>query len=219
MAKPLVMLGAGGHASVLAEILFATKQPLLAVVTPDIIQPTSLLAGLQQITEDKLLLNSFGPEEVDLVNGLGSVPGNDLRYNLFNYFTEQGYSFASVISPHALVSSYAKLDEGVQIMAGAIIQTNATIGKNTLINTGAIVEHDCIIGVHNHLAPGTTLSGNVTTAKQVHIGTGANVIQGIQIGEQAVIGAGVSIAKNVPAQQVIIPAANRIATQEKIVND
>lgn len=216
MAKPLVMLGAGGHAAVLAEILLEQKQPLIAVVAPDPIPANSPLAGLERIASDEQLLSTHSPEEVELVNGLGSIPGNNLRWELFKFFSEKGYRFASVISPKANLSSYLELAEGVQIMMGAQVQTNVSIGKNSIINTGAIVEHDCKIGAHNHLAPGVTLSGGVMTASQVHIGTGASVIQNIQIGEQAVIGAGTTVVKNVPAQQTIIPAAIRVISKENI---
>lgn len=216
MAKPLVMLGAGGHAAVLAEILLEQKQPLIAVVAPDPIPANSPLAGLKQIASDEQLLSTYSPEEVELVNGLGSIPGNNLRWKLFEFFSEKGYRFASVISPKANLSNYLALAEGVQIMMGAQVQTNASIGKNTIINTGAIVEHDCKIGAHNHLAPGVTLSGGVITASQVHIGTGASVIQNIQIGEQAVIGAGTAVVRNVPAKQIIIPAAIRVISKENI---
>jgi len=216
MAKPLVLLGAGGHAAVVAEILLEQKQPLIAVVAPDPIPANSPLIGLMRIASDEQLLSTYSPEEVELVNGLGSIPGNNLRWKLFDFFSEKGYRFASVISPKANLSNYLDLAEGVQIMMGAQIQTSARIGKNTIINTGAIVEHDCKIGAHNHLAPGATLSGGVITAKQVHIGTGASVIQNIQIGEQAVIGAGTTVVRNMPAQQTIIPAAIRVISKEKV---
>ena len=212
--KPLVMLGAGGHAAVLAEILLEQKLPLIAVVAPDPIPANSPLAGLKRITSDEQLLSTYLPEEVGLVNGLGSIPGNNLRWRIFEFFSEKGYRFARVISPKANLSNYLELAEGVQIMMGAQVQTNASIGKNSIINTGATVEHDCKIGAHNHIAPGVTLSGGVITAKQVHVGTGASVIQNIQIGEQAVIGAGTTVVRDVPAQQRIIPAASRVISKE-----
>lgn len=211
--RPLVILGAGGHAAVLAEILLEQNRPLIAVVAPDSIPANSPLAGLKRIASDEQLLSTYSSEEVELVNGLGSIPGNNLRWKLFELFSEKGYRFTSVISAKANLSNYLDLAEGVQIMMGAQIQTNASIGKNSIINTGAIVEHDCEIGAHNHIAPGVTLSGGVTTANQVHIGTGASVIQNIQIGEQAVIGAGTTIVRDVPALQTIIPAGNRVISK------
>lgn len=210
------MLGAGGHAAVLAEMLLEQNRPLIAVIAPDPIPVNSPLAGLKRIASDEQLLSTYSPKEVELVNGLGSIPSNNLRWKLFEFFSAKGYRFASVISPKANLSNYLELAEGVQIMMGAQIQTNASIGKNSIINTGAIVEHDCKIGAHSHIAPGVTLSGGVIVGQQVHIGTAASVIQSIKIGKQAVIGAGTSIVRDVPAMQTVVPAANRVISKEKI---
>lgn len=210
MSKPLVVIGAGGHASVLAETLLTEGRKIIAVVSPEIIMDSSPLAGISRLTSDEALLTTYSPEQVELVNGMGAIPGNDLHFRLFNYFSEHGYRFVSVISPNATVSKYAQLADGVQIMTGAIVQTNASIGTNCIINSGAIIEHDCCIGAHNHIAPSATLSGGVITESQVHVGTGACVIQGIKIGNKSVIGAGCSVVRDVPAMQVIIPARCRI---------
>lgn len=210
MFKPLVILGAGGHATVLAELLLAEGRQIIAVVSPEVIKGTSPLSGIERITSDQELLTTYTSEEVDLVNGIGAMPNNDLHFRLFNYFSEQGYRFSSAISPYAMVSKSAQLAEGVQVMTGAIVQTNASIGINSLINSGAIIEHNCSIGSHNHIAPGATLSGAVVTASQVHVGTGANIIQAIKIGQKAVIGAGCTIVRDVPAKQVIVPARSRV---------
>lgn len=210
MFKPLVIIGAGGHAAVLAEILMTRGRKIVAVVSPNVITDNSPLAGINRIKTDEALLSAYLPEQVELVNGMGATPGNDLHFQLFNYFSEHGYYFESVISPDAIVSKYARLADGVQIMSGAIVQTNASISMNCIINSGAIIEHDCYIGAHNHIAPNATLSGGVITESQVHVGTGANVIQSIKIGEQAVIGAGCTVVRDVPAKQVIVPARSRI---------
>lgn len=210
MTKPLVMLGAGGHAAVLAEILRAQGRPLTAVVSPEPVQSRRPLTGLRRLESDESLLAQYGPEEVELVNGLGSLPGKDLQWKLYQRFIELGYSFTSVISPYAILSDYVELGLGVQIMTGAIVQAGSYIGDNTLLNSGCIVEHDCKIGSHNHIAPGATLSGGVSTGIRVHIGTGANVIQSLNIGDHAVIGAGTTIARDVPPHQTLIPARSRI---------
>lgn len=210
MSKPLVIIGAGGHAAVLAEILMTRGRKIVAVVSPEVITDNSPLAGINRIKTDEALLTAYFPEQVELVNGMGATPGNDLHSRLFDYFSEHGYHFESVISPDAIVSKYARLADGVQIMSGAIVQTNASISMNCIINSGAIIEHDCYIGAHNHIAPNATLSGGVITETQVHVGTGANVIQSIKIGEQAVIGAGCTVVRDVPAKQVIVPARSRI---------
>lgn len=210
MPKPIVILGSGGHASVLAEILLNEGREIVAVVSPEPINESSPLTGVSRLANDESLLDAYSFDEVELVNGIGAIPGNDMHYRLFNYFLSRRYRFASVISPHAIISRSAKIAESVQIMHGAVIQTNAIIGVNCLINSGAIVEHDCFIGPHNHIAPNATLSGGVVTGDRVHIGTGANVIQSIKIGHQAIVGAGCTVIRNIEEKQVIVPARNRI---------
>ncbi|MDN3454374.1 MULTISPECIES: acetyltransferase [unclassified Psychrobacter] len=214
MSKPLVVIGSGGHASVIADILLSEGRTVVAAVSPDEIKDNNPLKGIKRLMTDVSLLDTYSPEEVDLVNGLGSLPDNTLRTNLFDYFSNYGYKFQSVIAPSAIIAGGVRLEGGVQVMHGAIIQTNASIGKNCIINSGSVVEHDCIIGAHNHIAPNATLSGGVVTGDQVHIGTGANIIQGITIGQRAVIGAGCTIIKDVKEGQVIVPARNRIIREE-----
>nr|WP_317200235.1 acetyltransferase [uncultured Psychrobacter sp.] len=210
MLKPIVILGSGGHSNILAELIIAEGRKIVAVVSPDNIEKSSPLSGIRQIMTDEEVLSTYESAQIELVNGIGTIPSNDTKFRLFNYFSENGYRFASVISPHAILAKSVKLEEGVQIMSGAIIQTNAIIGMNSLINSGAIVEHDCYIGAHNHIAPGATLSGSVTTGSQVHVGTGANIIQNIKIGHKAIVGAGCTVIRDISEEQVVVPARNRI---------
>lgn len=214
MSKPLIVIGSGGHASVIADILLNQGRTIVATVSPDEIKDNSPLKGIKRLMTDASLLDTYSPEEFDLVNGLGALPGNTLRTNLFDYFSNYGYKFQSVIAPSAIIAGGVKLEGGVQVMHGAIIQTNASIAKNCIVNSGSIVEHDCVIGAHNHIAPGATLSGGVITGDQVHIGTGASIIQSIKIGERAVIGAGCTIIRDVKDGQVIVPARNRVIREE-----
>lgn len=203
--KPILLLGAGGHASVLADMLRQQDAIIVGVVSPDIDSSRETLAGFHHFRSDDDVL-AFDKNKYLLVNGIGSLPGHDLRFSVYKKFIAAGYRFASVIAGSAIVSPYAMLGEGVQVMPGAIIQAGAVIGDNTIINTGAIIEHDCRIGADNHIAPGVTLSGQVETAANVHIGTGASVIQCIKIDEHSVIGAGAVVTQDVPARHTVYPA-------------
>jgi sugar O-acyltransferase (sialic acid O-acetyltransferase NeuD family) len=194
--KPILVIGGGGHAAVLVEILRQTNQDIIGIVAPVIDSRRKILEGIRHFKDDTDILQ-FPSESVFLVNGIGSLPGNPTRETIYNKFVEMGYQFANVTAPSSIVSKYADLDQGVQILPGAIVQCGAKIGRNTIVNSGAIVEHDCVIGGHNHLAPGAMLSGEIWTGDSVHIGTGAVVIQSIAIGHGATVGAGANITKDV----------------------
>lgn len=205
MSKPLLIIGAGGHASVLVDILRQQKREILGVVSPQIESKSKVFDGIEHFKSDDDVLK-FDNQSVNLVNGIGSLPGNHLRAVLFNKFKTLGYEFETVVANNAIVSDYAELAEGVQIFAGAIVQTNTSIGANTIINTGSIIDHDCIIGRHNHIAPGVTLSGHVSTSEYVHIGTGASVIQSVSIGGNSIVGAGATATKNIADNMVYYPS-------------
>lgn len=202
MTKLLLILGSGGHAAVLVDILQMQKREIQGVVSPDIDSCRHIFDELKHYSQDDDVL-SFASESIRLVNGVGSLPGNNLRTKLYQQFESKGYEFETVIASTAVVSNYAEIGQGVQVMEGAIINSGAKIGENTIINTGAIVEHDCIIGAHNHIAPGAVLSGQVLTADHVHIGTGACIMQCISIGEHVVVGIGAIVTEDVPSVHIV----------------
>lgn len=193
MSKPLIIIGNGGHAGVLAEILLAQNQEIIGFTAPE---SERNAFGLNYLGPDAII-EKYQPSEVLLVMGLGMLGPFSLREKIYEQFVSKGYNFASVIHPTAIISSSASLGKGVQIMAGAIIQTKAMIADNTIINTGVIVDHDGQIGTHVHIAPGSQISGGVRIDKSTHIGTGTTIIQGIHIGEGCLVGAGSVVVKHI----------------------
>jgi sugar O-acyltransferase (sialic acid O-acetyltransferase NeuD family) len=202
--KKIFVLGSGGHASVLVDILTQQQKNISGLAGPNEKELRENLVNLKRYQDADLL--AFNKDEILLINGIGSIPESSLRLKLYNKFIQLGYLFKSVISSKAIVSPHAFLGIGVQIMQGAIIQAGAKIGDNTIINSGAIIDHDCIIGCNNHIAPGVTLSGQVESKNNVHFGTGSSVIQSVLIGENCVIGAGATITKDIEDNQIVYPA-------------
>ncbi|MGR5220983.1 acetyltransferase [Vibrio parahaemolyticus] len=192
-SKPLVMIGAGGHATVLAEVL--QQQPIVAIVSPE--KPEALVfEGIKHIQYDDDLVNMWQPEDVLLVNGIGQLPNKHVRRKVAEFYRDLGYQFATVVSPAALVSNSVVLGSGAQVLCGAIIHGETKIGAHSIINTGAIVEHHCQVAEHCHIAPSSTLCGGVSVAKNSHIGASATIIPQISIGEECMVGAGAVVTQN-----------------------
>jgi sugar O-acyltransferase (sialic acid O-acetyltransferase NeuD family) len=193
--KPLIIIGGGGHASVLVDILLSQGREVLAVISTDDISQRAIFIGIKHFKKDYDIL-AFNPDEVLLVNGLGMLPKSNVKYELNEWFLSLGYHFETVVAESALVSPFAKLGEGTQVFSGAIVQAGAILGEHSVINSGAIVEHDCIIGRYNHIAPRATLCGQVVTEDRVYIGAGATIVHNIRIGDSSVVGAGTIVTKN-----------------------
>ena len=205
MNDGVLLIGSGGHASVVLEILIEKKINIIGYVSPLAATNEKLFSDFHWFKSDENILQ-FDNKVIKLANGIGSLPGSTLRADIYNKYKESGYCFATLVSKEAIVSKYVYLDEGVQVMRGAIIQTGASIGYNSIVNTGSIVDHDCSIGSNNHIAPGVTLSGQVTSQKNVHFGTGSTVIQSINVNENVIIGAGATITKDIANNTICYPA-------------
>ena len=193
MNKPIIIIGNGGHASVLTEILLLQQRDILGYTAP---KEETNSYGVKYLGTDKVI-EEYSPEEVELVLGLGTVCVSSVRRTIFEEMKKLGYTFVTCIHPQSIISFTARLAEGTQIMAGSIIQPHVEIGENTIINTGTIIEHNCLIGAYVHIAPGTTLSGGVIIGNGSHVGTGSSIIQGIEIGKNTLIGAGSVIISNI----------------------
>ncbi|WP_259549300.1 acetyltransferase [Heyndrickxia sp. FSL K6-6286] len=193
MDKPVIIIGNGGHAKVITDILLFQNRDIIGFTAP---QKESNAYQIAYLGKDEAILQ-FKPDEIELINGIGSVKDTENRKNIYLYFKSCNYIFSSVVHPSALIANSVELGEGVQIMAGSVIQPFAKIADNTIVNTSVSIDHDCHIGKHCHIAPGCTFSGMVSIGDCSHIGTGTTIIQNIKIGSHVLIGAGSLVIHNI----------------------
>lgn len=198
---PRILVGAGGHARVLLSTVLQLGQHITGVVDPDKSQAEQL--GISYLGDDEAVF-TFDTAEVLLINGVGSVASISNRLKVYESFRKRGYRFASVIHPSAIIAPEVQLADGVQIMAGAILQVGSVVAEDCIINTGARIDHDCVIEAHAHVAPGAVLSGGVHVGARTHVGAGATVIQGVRIGSDAIVGAGAVVLSDVPAASTVV---------------
>lgn len=205
MSSSVLMIGAGGHARVLLDVLWKFDINIIGCVAKDIPSISSFIEPYLGSDEEVL---KYSPTDILLVNGIGSVSVPLVRREIFRKFHLKGYRFLTVIHSSVVLSDDLRIGEGAQIMAGAVVQSGATIGRNVLINTGAIIDHDCEVADHVHIAPGVTICGNVQIDEGAHIGTGASIIQGTRIGAGAIVCAGATVIGDVEADSTVagVPA-------------
>jgi UDP-perosamine 4-acetyltransferase len=207
MNLPVIVVGGGGHAKVLIEALLTMGSDVLGYTDPD--ESVKTVSGLSRLGDDQAILK-YDPEKLRLVNGVGSTASTSLRRSIYDRFRMKGYRFRIVAHSSAVIASDVLLEDGVQIMAGAVVQPGCRLGTDAIINTGASIDHDCDIGPHVHIAPGAVLSGNVRIEEGVHVGVGAIIIQGVVIGEESVIGAGSVVLQNVPPCATVVGVPGRV---------
>ncbi|MCC7015876.1 MAG: acetyltransferase [Rhodospirillales bacterium] len=209
IAKPVIVLGAGGHAKVLIAALGRLNARILGATDADAAKRSENVLGVPVLGGDEAL-SHHDPAAVLLVNGLGTAGQTGARRAICERFAGLGFRFAAVVDPWALLSDPVEIGEGAQVLAGAVVQPGARLGANCIVNTRASVDHDCVIGAHAHIAPGATLSGGVRVGEGAHVGTGASVIHAVRVGAGSVVGAGAAVIADVPDGATVAGVPARI---------
>jgi sugar O-acyltransferase (sialic acid O-acetyltransferase NeuD family) len=207
MPAPVIVIGAGGHARVLIDALQRAGVKIIGVCAPELQAGKTGPLGVTAIGGESALAH-FDRASHELVNGVGSVGNPESRVLVFERQRAEGWRFATLVHPAATVGAGCKLAEGVQVMAGAVVQPSCHIGVNAIVNSSASIDHDSRLGDHVHVAPGAVLCGNVVVGARTHVGSGAVLIHGITIGDDVLIGAGAVITRSV-ANGEHVPSGGR----------
>ena len=200
-----ILLGAGGHARVLVDCLLASDAVQVeGILDPDESTWGREIWGVRVLGGEELMaaLKARGVE--GFIVAVGSAKDTRPRQRAYDNALRIGLKPVAVRHPAAICSGRIYLGQGVQLLAGAIVNAGARLGDNVLVNTGAIIEHDCDVADHCHVASGARLAGEVRLGIGVHVGVGATVRQGIVVGPHAVIGAGAVVVKDVVAETVVV---------------
>jgi sugar O-acyltransferase (sialic acid O-acetyltransferase NeuD family) len=216
MSLPVIVIGAGGHASVVADALLTLGHIVIGFTDAASERHGSLVCGLPVLGDDSVL-TGYRADEVVLANGIGSLGGEPvpLRQRLQDGLEARGWSFCQVIHPTAVVSRFAHLGDGVQVMAGSVVQAGAALGKGTIVNTAAVVEHDVTLGAWSHVAPRAVVCGNTRVGAASHIGAGATVRQGLDLGPVTLVGAGAVVVRSFSGNGALVGVpAHQMERQE-----
>ena len=111
MNYPVILLGAGGHAKVLLDMLFEQNAEVIGVSVPEPDQKGKDFFGVPIIGNDDDVKN-FDCNEIELVNGIGSICSTALRKDIYEKFTKLGYRFRNVIHTSAVVSYNSTITQG-----------------------------------------------------------------------------------------------------------
>jgi sugar O-acyltransferase (sialic acid O-acetyltransferase NeuD family) len=202
--KSLLILGAGGHGRVIADIALATgvwnTVEFYDEQYPDFsVAKQYLVAGN---IED--LLNKH--QGNDVVIGIGD---NQARARIHRLLEQHNIQPVSVIHPSAIVSESAEVKAGTVVMPGAIINCNSVVGRSCIVNSGAVIEHDCVLGEFVHISPNATLAGGVEIGSSSWVGMGSCIRQQIRVGDNVIVGAGAVVVQDISSNQVVagVPAA------------
>jgi sugar O-acyltransferase (sialic acid O-acetyltransferase NeuD family) len=199
-ALEILILGAGGHGEVVADVVRAGATG-------------HLLAGF--LDDDRALAGKL-ISDLPVLGTLASLPAhraaavivaigdNRARADAFERAVALGVEIITAVHPRATISPRAEVGRGALVLAGVVVNPGSRVGDDVILNTGCTVDHHCFIAPHTHIAPGAHLGGNVHVGIGALIGIGAAVLPGRAVGEWAVVGAGAVVTADVPDGALVV---------------
>ncbi len=208
----ILIIGAGGHAQVVADILlrmfdqssglepigYLDDNPALIGQSRLGLPIVGTISQLSQINHDAVII---------------AIGHNAMRARLYKQFQHQGECFAIACHPRAIVAPDVTLGPGSVICAGVVVNPGSVIGQNVILNTSCSVDHHNRIDDHAHIAPGVHLGGDVQIGEGALIGISATVMPQRRVGAWSTVGAGALVHKDIASQMTAIGVPARILRQ------
>ena len=147
MTEALLIYGAGAHARKACHAWTLAGGRVEAFVADDP-AATSPVPGVVLLSATVL---ETMPADTALFIAIGHA---DTRRRLLELYAGRGWLLPAIVHPRACVAPDARLDEGVFIGAGAVVESAAHIGRGAIVDIGALVDHDARVGAFAHLRAG-----------------------------------------------------------------
>ena len=216
--KKIIIIGAGGHAKVVADIILTRKI--------DLNENLKIIGFLDDNFKNLKYDNIFNiPILGDLSNiekfsnnkdyfFIIAIGSNKVREEISKKYPELNYYIA--IHPRSIISREVEIGAGTVVMANVVINPASTIGKHCILNTSSVIEHDNELGDYVHISPNTTLCGGVNIEDNSWIGAGSVIRQQIYIGKNVLVGANSVVIKNIEDNCIVVGnPAKKIKEKEK----
>ncbi|OCL25572.1 transferase [Orenia metallireducens] len=194
--EKIVVIGSGGHAKVVIDILLKRIKNLkenikiIGILDDDDTKVGSELYGIPVIGNiDKI---NYLDKDISYLIAIGN---NLIRKQIKNKF--KNIKYFTAIHPSVIIGKDVLIGEGTVVMPGVVINGSTNIGEHCIINTSAVIDHDNRIENFVHISPNVSLAGEVRIGECSWIGIGSSIIQDVYIGKNTIIGAGSVVTRHI----------------------
>ena len=189
MSEPLLLIGCGGHARSLIDVVESSgRWHVLGLVgLPEQMGEEVLGYPVLGCDQD---LSSLHQQCTHALLAVGQIGLSAQRQRLGAELKRLEFTLPVVISGHAHVSRHAQIGAGTSVGHGVIVNAGASVGDYCILNSNSLIEHDAVIGDCCHISTGALVNGGVRIGEGGFIGSGAVLREGLNLPPHTVISAG-----------------------------
>lgn len=146
--KRYLLLGNGGHARVVKDLVEKNKGSIVRVFNDDTEYDACFEPGLPLII---------------------AIGNNVIRKKIIG---KVKHAMPALIHPSAQLAADVTPGEGTIILANAVIQAGAKIGEHCLINANVVIDHEAEVGDFVNIYPNAYIGGAATIGDLINIDPG-----------------------------------------------
>ena len=204
--EKVVVLGSGGHAKVVIDILEAEGRfEIVGLTTKDALQN---LGNYPVLGDDEILPDLLAQGVAWAAIGVGGYTSNALRKQIYQHVKSLGFHVATAVHPSAVITGGVSIGQGSVIFAGVVLNPQVMIGDNVVVATGSTVDHETRVENHVLISAGVTVGAKVTIQEGALLAIGSTIVSGVTVGKNALVCAGAVVIRDVPddARVLGVPA-------------
>lgn len=186
MDETLLILGAGGHGRAVAEAALLSGRWQAVRFLDDRWPGVDDLYGIPLVGKPGDVATFAGANHA----AIAAVGNNALREKWSDSIEAAGLHLATVIHPRAFVSEGATVEQGVAVMAMAMVGVGAVLGRGAIVNANATVDHDAVLGAFAHLGVGVQLAGGVRVGARAWLQAGCSAGYHVVVADGALLAPG-----------------------------
>lgn len=212
MNNKVIIIGAGGHGKVIADIIIKSGD-IIKGFLDDRFPDKKDFIGYPILGKIK----DYRKEaDAKFIIAIGNAA---VRESIVK--SSPSVEWYTAVHPTATLSDIdVQIGVGSVIMANAVINPSAHIGNHCIVNSSSVIEHDNCISDFVHISVGAKLAGTVSVGKRSWVGIGAVVSNNLSICEDCMIGAGAVVVKDIdkPGTYIGIPAKEKDSNEKKCMD-
>ncbi len=198
----MLIVGAKGFAKEILEIVHQLNYKPIVFFDDITKECPDTLFGYKILRNNQSVIDFFAKYNNQFTIGIGNP---QQRKQMYDMFVQLGGKLTSTISLDAQVGSFGvTIEEGCNVLAGAILSNAITIGKGCIIYYHSVITHDVTIGDFVEISPGVNLLGRCKVGSFSQIGSNSTILPDVEIGKNVIIGAGSTVTKDIPDNSVAV---------------
>lgn len=182
--KKVIIIGAGGHGKVAADIVQVSGDEVLGFIDDK---------PIKDLKEFNVIGTTGDIGKWSDCFYFAAIGSAEIRKRIM----QNNVLWYTAIHPTAVIANDVMIGDGSLFAANSVVNSSTKIGRGCIVNTAATVDHDCLLGDFVHVSPGVHLSGSVKVGTGTWIGVGACVVNNIDICNGCIVGAGTVVVDSI----------------------